>query len=148
MKREEAKGMIKMVLSIIIIALLIVGGYHYIKNKNTDSKNEDIKSNMLLIQGAGSVLKENSIVKKDDSTLIGTKLSEMDNEIVNEFKNKGIVEEKDYSNYFVLTNDDLKKMKLDVLNEENSYYLINYTENEVVITSGHNGKYKLSDIQQ
>lgn len=148
MKREEAKGMIKMVLSIIIIALLIVGGYHYIKNKNTDSKNEDIKSNMLLIQGAGSVLKENSIVKKDDSILIGTKLSEMDNELVNEFKNKGIVEEKDYSNYFVLTNDDLKKMKLDVLNEENSYYLINYTENEVVITSGHNGKYKLSDIQQ
>lgn len=147
MKREEAKGMIKMVLSIIIIVLLIIGGYHYIKNKNEDSKNEDIKSNMLLIQGAGSVLKENSIVKKDDNILIGTKLSEMDNEIVNEFKNKGIVEEKDYSNYFVLTNDDLKKMKLDVLNEENSYYLINYKENEVIITSGHNGKYKLSDIQ-
>lgn len=147
MKREEAKGMIKTLLSVIIIVLLIIGGYHYIKNKKNDSKNEDIKSNMLLIQGAGSVLKENSVVKKDESILVGTKLSEMDNDIINEFKKVGIIEEKDYSKYYVLTDEDLNKMKLDFKNEDRSYYIINYTDNDVLITSGHNGKYKLTDIQ-
>ena len=51
-----------------------------------------------------------------------------------------------YEKYYCLNNENLKQLKLEIENEENSYYLINYDDDEVIITSGYNGKYKLSEI--
>ena len=72
----------------------------------------------------------------------------IDDPIIKEFLNKNIIPEEEYKNYYVLTDDDLKRLDVDVKNEENAYYLVNYTSDEVIITSGLNGKYKLSEIEQ
>ena len=72
----------------------------------------------------------------------------IDDPIIKEFLNKNIIPEEEYKNYYVLTDDDLKRLDVDVKNEENAYYLVNYTSEEVIITSGLNGKYKLSEIEQ
>ena len=127
---------------------------------------------MLLIQGAGKVLNDSSLVNKDENILIGTKLSkfktedemqqESDNSeeskeenqeekiqdsIIYEFCKLDIIPKDEYDNYYVLNDENLEALKIDVKNEEESYYLINYKTNEVVITKGHNGKYKISEIK-
>ena len=86
----------------------------------------------------------NSSVKTNE--VIGEKLSDCNNEIINEFKAKNIIDESDYDKYYVLTNDDLDALKAYVKNQPNSYYLINYETYEVIITKGYNGCYKLSEI--
>ena len=83
MNSNKVLRLVKLVIIMLTIVAVIIVINAVIKNSKTSLETADIKSNMLLIQGAGSVLKENSIVKKDDNILIGTKLSEMDNEIVN-----------------------------------------------------------------
>ncbi len=68
--------------------------------------------------------------------------------IIDEFKERKAISEEDYKKYYVLTDKNLEELKLDVRNEEGSYYLINYEANEVIITKGYEGKYKLSEIEE
>ena len=71
----------------------------------------------------------------------------INDKIITEFLEKNILNQNEYDKYYVLNNDDLKKLEIDVENEEDSYYLVNYSTGEVIITSGFNGKYKLSEIE-
>ena len=147
MKSEKGLGIIGIILIIIIIAGLITGAV-YIVNKSIDKEeNDQIRSNMLLIQGTCARLKQDSIKSKNTDMYVGTKISDMnEDEIINNFKSQNIIEQDKYDKYYCLTNDNLKTLELDIENEEGSYYLINYDENEVIITKGYNGKYKLSEI--
>ena len=147
MKSEKGLGIIGIILIIIIIAGLITGAV-FIINKNIDNeKNDLVRSNMLLIQGTCAKLKQESIKTKNTDMYVGTKISDMsEDEIVNNFKSLGIIPEDQYAKYYCLNNDNLKALNLDIQNEEGSYYLINYDDNEVIITKGYQGKYKLSEI--
>ena len=147
MKSEKGLGIIGIILIIIIIAGLIIGAV-YIVNKSIDKEeNDQIRSNMLLIQGTCARLKQDSIKSKNTDMYVGTKISDMnEDEIINNFKSQNILPEDQYAKYYCLTNDNLKNLGLEIENEEGSYYLINYDENEVIITKGYNGKYKLSEI--
>ena len=71
----------------------------------------------------------------------------INDKIITEFLEKNILNQNEYDKYYVLNNDDLKKLEIDVENEKDSYYLVNYSTGEVIITSGFNGKYKLSEIE-
>lgn len=147
MKSENGLGIIGIIFIIIIIAGLITGAV-YIINKNIDKEeNDQIRSNMLLIQGTCNRLKQESVRQKKTDMFVGTKISEMnEDEIINDFKGKNVIPEDQYEKYYCLNNDNLKSLNLDIENEENSYYLVNYDDNEVIITKGYNDKYKLSEI--
>lgn len=147
MKSEKGLGIIGIILIIIIIACLITGAVFLINKNIGDEKNDTIKSDMLLIQGACRVLKQNSIVQKNTNMYVGTKISEVnDDEIINNFKSLNIVPEDQYEKYYCLNNDNLNSLNIDVQNQEGSYYLVNYDDNEIIITKGYEGKYKLSEI--
>ena len=147
MKKENGLGIISVILIIIVIASIVTTSVFFINKKIDDSKESDIKANMLLIEGATKVLKQNSIVQKNTDMFVGTKISEMpDDELINNFKALNIIEESQYEKYYCLNNDNLKQLKLDIENEEDSYYLVNYDEDIIIITKGYEGKYKLSEI--
>ena len=147
MKKENGLGIISVILIIIVIASIVTTSVFFINKKIDDSKESDIKANMLLIEGATKVLKQNSIVQKNTDMFVGTKISEMpDDELINNFKALNIIEESQYEKYYCLNNDNLKELKLDIENEEDSYYLVNYDEDIIIITKGYEGKYKLSEI--
>ena len=147
MKSEKGLGIIGIILIIIIIAGLITGGVFFIKTRINNEKNDSIRSDMLLIQGTCSKIKQESIKAKNTDMYVGTKISDMsEDEIINNFKSLSIVSEDQYEKYYCLNNDNLKALNLDIQNEEGSYYLINYDDNEVIITKGYQGKYKLSEI--
>lgn len=151
MRKEDGLSIIEIILALTIIIGLIIAGYTALKNWGENKKIEDIKGNMLLIQGKCKILEEGKKVNKtEDSTLIGSKISDnRENEIVAEFLNKKILDEEKLEEYYFLTDEDLKSLGLDLKNEANSYYIVNYEENTVFITSGYNNdeniEYKLSE---
>ena len=147
MKDEKGLGIIAIIFIIVIIAGLIGASVYWINKNIDDEKNEDIKANMLLIQGATRVLKQNSIVQKNTDMFVGTKISDMpDDELINNFKSLNIIQEADYGKYYCLNNENLKQLNLDIENEEGSYYLVDYDDDIIIITKGYEGKYKLSEI--
>lgn len=149
MKKEEGLSFIGVIIIICIIVFLVVFGVTKIKEAVHKEEIEHIKANMLLIQGATKVAKQNSVVKKSNDVLVGTKLSEIeDNEIINDFKGLNIIEEGQYEKYYMLTNEDLAGLNIEVSNENMAYYLVNYDENEVIITKEVGGKYKLSEMEE
>jgi len=138
--------------SIIMIIAIIGLTINMLKGKRNDLDESNIKSSMLLIQGACKVLYEDSVMKKTTDSLIGTKISDADNadyinkEIINKFKETNTIAEGDYEKYYILTDTDLEEINVYVRNEADSYYIICYEKDELIITKGYNGKYKLSEI--
>ena len=147
MKKENGLGIISVILIIIVIAGIVTASVLLINKTIDEGKDNDIKANMLLIEGATKVLKQNSIVQKNTDMFVGTKISDMpEDELINNFKTLNIIEESEYGKYYCLNNENLKQLNLDIENEEGSYYLVNYDDDIVIITKGYEGKYKLSEL--
>lgn len=138
MKKESGMGLLAIIFIIVLIIVLVVLGYYTVKKITKDKKLEDIKANMLLIQGKCKILEENTKVKKNEDTILGKKVSDMkEDQIVAQFLEKNIIPEDKLDKYYVLSNEDLNNMEIDVQNEENSYYIVNYEEDSVYITKGY-----------
>ena len=104
---------------------------------------------MLLVQGACKKLKQNQTALKKDDMLVGTKFSDIGDEdnVIAEFKKKGIISEDQYDKFYVLNDDALKSLKIGVDNLKNAYYIVNYDNFEVVVTKEVDGKYVLSAMK-
>ena len=119
MQKENGLGVIGIIFIIMIIIALAIGTTFLIKNYIAKEKGIDIKQNMLSIQGACRVLKQDSIVKKNTDMFVGTKLSDMNEDnLINDFKSKGIIAESDYEKYYCLNNDNIKQLNLEIENEK------------------------------
>ena len=138
MKAEKGMGIIAIIISVLIIVEIAIFAYNFAVNTADEQKIQDIRANMLLIQGKCKILQETTKVNNNQDVLKGKKLSDMqDDSIISDFINKNIIDSSKLDKYYALSNDDLKSMELDVQNEENSYYVVNYEENSVYITKGY-----------
>lgn len=138
MKKESGMGLLAIIFIIILIIVLVILGYYTVRNFTKDKKIEDIKANMLLIQGKCKILEENTKVNKNEDAILGKKVSDMkEDQIIAQFLEKNIIPEDKLEKYYVLFNEDLNNMEIDVQNEENSYYIVNYEEDSVYITKGY-----------
>ena len=138
MNKEKGMGIIAIIISVVVIALIIIFAYNFIINRADEQKLEDIRANMLLIQGKCKIIQETSKVNNNQDGLKGRKLSDIkDDGIINDFLNKNIIDNTKLDKYYALSNDDLASMELDIQNEENSYYIVNYEDNTVYITKGY-----------
>lgn len=150
MNKENGLSFIGVFFAIVFIIFVVIIGQSVLRKKINNVKTNDIKSNMLLIKGACKGINDEAIVNKNTENYVGTLLTTPDitnDQIISNFLSKNIISAEEYGSYYFLSNDDLKKLNLDIENEENSYYLINYSSGEVIITAGINGKYKLSEIE-
>ena len=148
MKKESGLNIIGVILVmalIIIVSIFLINNY---RNTKTEELGKTLKSNMQLIQGKCKVLYQDSIAKKEGVELVGKKLSEVDNYEINVFKSLGVISEEEYEKYYVLEDEDLEKLKLELTNEAGSYYLINYETGNVIITQGINGKFTLGEFEK
>lgn len=126
----------------VLACLIIFGTKRYFEKE----KIQDIKSDMLSVQCMCKVYKDNGIVNNVGNNVVGEKLSDCSNDIINDFKSKNIIDPSEYDKYYVLSNEDLNTLKTNIEPKTDSYYLINYDTWEVVTTQGYKGAYKLSDI--
>ena len=131
-------GIIAIIISVLIIVGLVIFAYYFIIDTADEQKIEDIRANMLLIQGKCKILQETTKVNNNQDVLKGKKISDMqDDSIISDFINKNIIDSSKLDKYYALSNEDLSGMELDIQNEENSYYIVNYEDNTVFITKGY-----------
>jgi len=104
---------------------------------------------MLLIQGVAKVKKSRFNVSKKNEELVGVKVSDkLEDSIIKKFISDLEIPSEDYSKYYILYDDDLKKLDLEIRNADNSLYVVNYDTGEVYITKAYKGKYRLSEIDK
>ena len=141
MNSEKGMGIIAIIIAVLVIIGIAIFAYNFVINTADEQKLEDIRANMLLIQGKCKILQETTKVNNNQDGLKGRKLSEMqEDSIVSEFLNKNIIDSSKLDKYYALSNEDLSAMELDIKNEEDSYYVVNYEENMVYITKGYNAE--------
>ena len=137
--------------AVLVIFMIFATGtifQRYIKINNVQ-KDRSVRADMLLIQGVAKVKKSRFNVSKKNEELVGVKVSDkLEDSIIKKFINDLEIPAEDYSKYYILYNDDLKKLDLEIRNADNSLYVVNYDTGEVYITKAYKGKYRLSEIDK
>ena len=137
--------------AVLVIFMIFATGtifQRYIKINNVQ-KDRSVRADMLLIQGVAKVKKSRFNVSKKNEELVGVKVSDkLEDSIIKKFINDLEIPSEDYSKYYILYDDDLKKLDLEIRNADNSLYVVNYDTGEVYITKAYKGKYRLSEIDK
>lgn len=137
--------------AVLVIFMIFATGtifQRYIKINNVQ-KDRSVRADMLLIQGVAKVKKSRFNVSKKNEELVGVKVSDkLEDSIIKKFINDLEIPPEDYSKYYILYDDDLKKLDLEIRNADNSLYVVNYDTGEVYITKPYKGKYRLSEIDK
>lgn len=137
--------------AVLVIFMIFATGtifQRYIKINNVQ-KDRSVRADMLLIQGVSKVKKSRFNVSKKNEELVGVKVSDkLEDSIIKKFINDLEIPAEDYSKYYILYDDDLKKLDLEIRNADNSLYVVNYDTGEVYITKAYKGKYRLSEIDK
>lgn len=136
---------------VLVIFMIFATGtifQRYIKINNVQ-KDRSVRADMLLIQGVAKVKKSRFNVSKKNEELVGVKVSDkLEDSIIKKFISDLEIPSEDYSKYYILYDDDLKKLDLEIRNADNSLYVVNYDTGEVYITKAYKGKYRLSEIDK
>ena len=137
--------------AVLVIFMIFATGtifQRYIKINNVQ-KDRSVRADMLLIQGVAQIKKSRFNVSKKNEELVGVKVSDkLEDSIIKKFINDLEIPAEDYSKYYILYDDDLKKLDLEIRNADNSLYVVNYDTGEVYITKAYKGKYRLSEIDK
>ena len=140
MKSEKGLTFISTAILVVIIALLTFGVVYFVRLQLNKGKNEDIKTDMLLVEARVQKLSSEYILEKKEDILVGTKLTEMEEEqLVKEFLEKELFDPKEKgAKYYVLNQENINEMKLENVElEKDSYYIVDYTSSKVYYTKGY-----------
>ena len=136
--------------AVLVVFMIFAVGAIFKRYKKIDNvqKDRNVRADMLLIQGVAKVKKSRFNSKKSEE-LVGVKLSDrLDDAIIRKFIIDLNIPAEDYSKYYILYDEDLKKLELEIKNLDNSLYIVNYDSGEVYITNPYKGKYRLSEIDK
>ena len=137
--------------AVLDVFMIFAVGAIFKRYKKIDNvqKDRNVRADMLLIQGVAKVKKSRFNVSKKSEELVGVKLSDrLDDAIIRKFIIDLNIPAEDYSKYYILYDEDLKKLELEIKNLDNSLYILNYDSGEVYITNPYKGKYRLSEIDK
>lgn len=137
--------------AVLVVFMIFAVGAIFKRYKKIDNvqKDRNVRADMLLIQGVAKVKKSRFNVSKKSKELVGIKLSDrLDDVIIRKFIIDLNISAEDYSKYYILYDEDLKKLELEIKNLDNSLYIVNYDSGEVYITNPYKGKYRLSEIDK
>ena len=144
--------LVRLIVVFLAIIITSVWALKYALNKMQSSENEDIVTNMLIIQGKIKVMNGDVKVGNSENQYIGIKLSDLQDENIKKNINNAGVTAEDFDNYYLLGKENFETMQIldDLKKVDNGEYVVNYKECEVVYIKGikKDGitKYKLSDI--
>ena len=137
--------------AVLVVFMIFAVGAIFKRYKKIDNvqKDRNVRADMLLIQGVAKVKKSRFNVSKKSEELVGVKLSDrLDDAIIRKFIIDLNIPAEDYSKYYILYDEDLKKLELEIKNLDNSLYIVNYDSGEVYITNPYKGKYRLYEIDK
>ena len=118
--------------------------------KMQERKNDDIKTDMLMIEGKIKSIKAESEISNNQEKYVGTKVSEANDTEVNNVMQQLQINQEELQNYYILNKESFEKMGLADSIKDDDEYIVNYTNSDVIYVKGiklnNEIKYKLSDI--
>ena len=118
--------------------------------KMKERKNDDIKTDMLMIEGKIKSIKAESEISNNQEKYVGTKVSEANDTEVNNVMQQLQINQDELQNYYILNKESFEKMGLADSIKDDDEYIVNYTNSDVIYVKGiklnNEIKYKLSDI--
>ena len=130
MKSEKGLTFLSTAILVVVIALIAFAVVYFVRMQVSKEKTIDIKTDILRVKGKIQNISMEYTLKKKDEILVGTVLSEMkEDATIKEFLEKGIFDaNKKGKKYYVLNQQNLNDLNLiDVILEEGSYYIVEYT---------------------
>ena len=151
LKENKGMSMIALIIIVLIIVVLAIFGVKIGSQMLSEEKLEDVKTNMLLIQGKIKTIAEKNEIKPEEELLAGIKIEKATNyevegyTIPEELKNKLEKEE-----YYIWGKKELEEKGLNTIEADNSqkFYIVDYVENEVFYSLGYEGIYDLSSLKE
>lgn len=134
MKKENGMGLVALVLIVIAIIAIVIVAVFFTNEQVVDNSLENVKTDMLLIQGKLKIIEGSVEVNSKENTLKGSKLADLkeSDEQVKEILAQNILGEKG-EEYYRLGRTELDDMGLNSVElKENQYYFVHYTDKEVV----------------
>ena len=150
MKKENGLSMIALILIVVIISVAITIGVKHIKVYIAKEKDEDIKTNMLLIQGKITEIANKHVIDEAENGLIGIKLNleSEENEYNISDELKEILINLEGADLYILTKEDLENLSIkDIEVNKDEFYIVDYNSEEVYYSLGINGQYKLTALE-
>ena len=153
MKNENGVALHTLLLIIVVIIIIATIIVKYGMKMIEQSKIQDLRTNMLLIQAKTKTALEEYNFSKDESKLIGSQIQEIDTDKIAKLQKAG----ENYSNdWYCLNQEELNNMNLsDVKLPENEYFFVKYNKEdltvEILYTQGFEEnnkiKYTLTQLQ-
>lgn len=155
-KKMNQKGitLVALVITVILMLILVVVGYTFSREAIDKTRLEDIKTNMLLIQGKAKTIYERYSFKEIEE-LPGVEYTKGSNSAGTYNIENGLkinISEKDEGIYYIWETEDLSKYGLGSINVDNEeFYIIDYETGEVFYSLGYTVDgttyYSLTELQ-
>ena len=141
---------LKLIIAFIIILVIGIFLFNIGTKKMQERKNDDIKTDMLMIEGKIKSIKAESEISNNQEKYVGTKVSEANDTEVNNVMQQLQINQDELQNYYILNKESFEKMGLADSIKDDDEYIVNYTNSDVIYVKGiklnNEIKYKLSDI--
>ena len=141
---------LKLIIAFIIILVVGIFLFNIGTKKMQERKNDDIKTDMLMIEGKIKSIKAESEISNNQEKYVGTKVSEANDTEVNNIMQQLQINQDELQNYYILNKESFEKMGLADSIKDDDEYIVNYTNSDVIYVKGiklnNEIKYKLSDI--
>lgn len=149
MEKQRGITLIALVIVLVVVGIVIYSGIQYVQKYKNTQEVEDIKANMLAIQGVITSINNKHIVDEENNALEGLKLDLVNNtteyNITEKFKEE--LSKLEEAELYILNKETLEKHSINDVNISNKeFYVVDYNSGEVYYSLGINGKYKLSEI--
>ena len=141
---------LKLIIAFIIILVVGIFLFNIGTKKMQERKNDDIKTDMLMIEGKIKSIKAESEISNNQEKYVGGKVSEADGTAGNNVMQQLQINQDELQNYYILNKESFEKMGLADSIKDDDEYIVNYTNSDVIYVKGiklnNEIKYKLSDI--
>ena len=141
---------LKLIIAFIIRLVVGIFLFNIGTKKMQERKNDDIKTDMLMIEGKIKSIKAESEISNNQEKYVGTKVSEANDTEVNNVMQQLQINQEELQNYYILNKESFEKMGLADSIKDDDEYIVNYTNSDVIYVKGiklnNEIKYKLSDI--
>ena len=141
---------LKLIIAFVIILVVGIFLFNIGTKKMQERKNDDIKTDMLMIEGKIKSIKAESEISNNQEKYVGTKVSEANDTEVNNVMQQLQINQDELQNYYILNKESFEKMGLADSIKDDDEYIVNYTNSDVIYVKGiklnNEIKYKLSDI--
>ena len=143
-KSEKGITLVILIITIIVMIILVKVGIDIGTNSISQAKLEDLKTNMLSIQGKAKIIDDKHTF--ESAELVGTPIANNTYTINSALQT--ILNNNSTGNYYIwdraiLDSQSLNSIKL----SENEFYIVDYSTNEVYNSLGWKNKYSLTEIQ-